>query len=188
MRAARLAFLFVSAFGIGSLGGCGGYRLPKTEGIDPNAQVLDGMAPGTARLRQNVCEGVDLKPEYGTLDERSIIDFLKQRHFPVRLVQERSDLTYVEVQLNPDRDDWVRLRVALLPSATQAGFELHHAMLEHGPGSWGVHRSNVAVLAPVGDVDNIVAMAAKTKLACWGVLTVAGRDDAFVIPGGYREL
>ena len=26
------------------------------------------------------------------------------------------------------------------------------------------------------------------SLACWGVLTVAGRDDTFVVPGGYREL
>jgi len=181
----RLAFALAS---LASLASCGGYRLPKTEGVDPSAQVDGSLSLGEARLRRSVCEGVDLQPDYATLDERSIIDFLKQHHFPIRVVRERSDLVYVELQLNPDRDEWVRLRVALLPSAPQAGFELHHAMLEHGPGSWGIHRGNIAVLAPAGDLDNIVAMAARTKLACWGVLTVAGRDDAFVIPGGYREL
>jgi hypothetical protein len=196
MRAARLGFLrhvfLFAALVVPSacvLGGCGGgYRLPKSDGIDPAAQVEGKLSLGRARLRPNVCEGVDLQPDYATLDERSIVDFLKQHHFPVRLVRERSDLTYVELQLNPDRDEWVRLRVALLPSAAQAGFELHQGMLEHGRGSWGVHRGNLAVLAPVGSLDNIVGMAAKTKLACWGVLTVAGGDDAFVIPGGYREL
>ncbi len=188
MRAAWLAFV-CSIGAVCSLSACGGgYRIPKTEGIDPSAQVDGSLSLGKARLRPSVCEGVDLQPDYGTLDERSIVDFLKQRHFPVRIVRERSDLTYVEFQINPDRDDWVRLRVALLPSAPQAGFELHHAVLEHGPGWWGIHRGNLAVLAPPGDLDNIVAMAAKTKLACWGVLTVAGRDDVFVIPGGYREL
>ena len=25
------------------------------------------------------------------------------------------------------------------------------------------------------------------KPACWGVLTVAGRDDVFAVPGGYRD-
>ena len=167
---------------------CGGYRLPRTEAIDPAAQVDGSLSLGQARLKPSVCNGVDVQPEYGTLDERSIVDFLKRRGFPLRVVRERSDLVYVELQLNPDRDEWVRLRVALLPSAPQAGFELHHAILEHGEGSWGVHRANLAVLAPAGDVDAIIAMAAKTKLACWGVLTIAGRDDAFVIPGGYREL
>ncbi|MDF2698430.1 MAG: hypothetical protein K0S65_6814, partial [Labilithrix sp.] len=55
-------------------------------------------------------------------------------------------------------------------------------------GSWGIHRANIAVLAPPGSVPDILAFVGKTKLACWGVLTVAGRDDAFVVPGGYREL
>jgi hypothetical protein len=34
----------------------------------------------------------------------------------------------------------------------------------------------------------MLAFALKTRLACWGVLTVAGRDDDFVVPGGYTEL
>jgi hypothetical protein len=173
---------------LGLLSACGGYRLPKTEGMDPNAQVQGSMSLGEARLQPSVCEGIDLAPDYATLDERSIVDFLKKRGFPLRQVRARSDLIYVELQLNPDRDEWVRLRVATLPSAPQAGLELHHGMLQIGEGSWGVHRSNLAVLAPPGDLNDIIAFASRTKLACWGVLTVAGRDDAMVVPGGYREL
>jgi hypothetical protein len=167
---------------------CGGYRLPKTEGVDPGAQISGSMALGEMRLQPSVCAGIDLTPEYATLDEKALVDFLKKRGFPLRTVPARSDLVYVEFQLNPDRDEWVRLRVAILPSAPEAGLELHRGMLHTGRGSWGVHRGNLAVLAPVGDLSDIVAFVAKTKLACWGVLTIAGADDAMVVPGGYREL
>jgi hypothetical protein len=40
----------------------------------------------------------------------------------------------------------------------------------------------------VGDPEDDIAFAARTKLACWGVFTVTGLDDAFVIPGAYTEL
>jgi hypothetical protein len=50
-----------------------------------------------------------------------------------------------------------------------------------------VHRGNLAVLAPIGSMDQILEFAGRTKLACWGVLTVAARDDDFVVPGGYME-
>ena len=54
--------------------------------------------------------------------------------------------------------------------------------------SWGVHRSNLAVLGPAGDPSDTITFAAVTKLACWGVFTIAETDDAFVVPGGYTEL
>jgi hypothetical protein len=182
MRASWLAAL------LALLPACGGYRLPRAQGVDPSAHVDGPMVPGVMRLKPSMCQGVDVKPEYGNLDERSIVDFLKAQGFPSRSIRARADLVYVELQLNPDRDEWVRLRVALLQSGPQAGAELHRAELEHGTGSWGVHRSNLAVLGPVGEVDDIVAFVARTKLACWGVLSIAGRDDDFAIPGGYREL
>jgi hypothetical protein len=80
-----------------------------------------------------------------------------------------------------------RLRVAVLGSATQAGEQLHEAMGQQGNGSWGVHRSNIAILGPAGHMDDVVAFAVKTRLACWGVLTVQQGDDAIVVPGGYLE-
>jgi hypothetical protein len=187
MKATVTTFRWVLG-GALAVAGCGGYRLPATEGVDGWAQVEHGRSLGAMRLKPDVCAGLDVKPENGTLDEQSLIAFLKARGLPTRLEKARTDLFYVETQINPDRDEWVRLRVAILPSPAQAGQELHHGILEHGSGWWGVHRANLAVLAPSGDLDKILAFVGKTKLACWGVLTVAGADDDFVVPGGYREL
>jgi hypothetical protein len=96
------------------------------------------------------------------------------------------ELHYVFVNV-PGISEAVPLRVAVLPNADEAGRALHEAVLQRGPGSWGVHRSNVAVLGPAGSNADDVAFAATTKLACWGTFTIAGTDDAFVIPGGYAE-
>ncbi|MCL2778299.1 MAG: hypothetical protein FWD73_09870 [Polyangiaceae bacterium] len=150
--------------------------------------MVDSLSLGEARLRSAVCKGIDTKPDYDTLDEQSIVTFLKARGLPVRIERARADLFYVGVQVNPDRNEWGRLRVAILGSPSQAGQELHEAVLAHGEGSWGIHRSNLAVLAPDGTVSDILAFVGRTKLACWGVLTIAGADDSFVVPGGYREL
>ena len=169
--------------------GCGASRLPTVRGVEPEQQVADGrLVLGDMRLLPSVCTGVDTKPDYTTLDESTIVAFLKARGLPARIERARADLVYVEVQVNPETDEWVRLRVAMLPTPEQAGRELHDAILQHGPGSWGIHRSNLAVLGPVGSVPDIVAFVGKTKLSCWGVLTVGGRDDDFVVPGNYREL
>jgi hypothetical protein len=188
MKSVVTTFRWVLA-GALAVAGCGGYRLPATEGVDGWAQVEHGRSLGAMRLKPDVCAGMDARPDYATLDAQSLIAFLKARGLPTRLEKaERTDLFVIETQINPDRDEWVRLRVAVLQSAIPAGQELHKAILAHGPGWWGVHRSNLSVLAPRGDLESILAFVGKTKLACWGVLTVAGADDDFVVPGGYREL
>jgi hypothetical protein len=153
-----------------------------------NAESLvDGpLAPGRMRLKASVCSGESLRPEYTRLTEDALVTFLTAHGFQSRTERARGDLVYVDVTNAASHP--VRLRVAILPNAPSAGRDLHEAILEHGPGSWGVHRSNLAVLAPIGEPDEILAFAAKTKLACWGVLTIAGRDDTFVAPGGYFEL
>jgi hypothetical protein len=183
MRARSLPWILVVT------GACGhAYPLPKTEGVVVRDQVEGSVNLGAARLKSAVCQGVDLGPEFGLIDERSIVTFLEKQGIAVRMERARADLAYVEFQPNPGRDQWVRLRVATLGSASQAGQELYRALLEKGEGTWGVHRSNIAVLGPAGEVDNVIAVAAKTKLSCWGVLTIEGDKDAFVIAGGYREL
>jgi hypothetical protein len=136
----------------------------------------------------SVCTGLNVLPDYATLDENALVEFLKAQGLPVRLERARADLTYVDLQINPETNEWARLRVAVLGTPVQAGRELHDAILQHGPGSWGIHRSNLAVLGPITTLPNLVAFVAKTKLSCWGVLTVGGPDDNFVIPGNYREL
>jgi hypothetical protein len=143
------------------------------------------LAPGETRLKPSLCEGETVRPEYSPLNETSLVSFLAAHGYPSTVVRARGDLVYVDVT---DGSHPVRLRVAILPDPPAAGRDLHEAILEHGPGSWGVHRSNLAVLAPIGSGSEVIAFAGKTKLACWGVLTMAGRDDTFVIPGGYTEL
>jgi hypothetical protein len=145
------------------------------------------LSLGDARLRPEVCSGMpENKPDQTRLDENALASFLQRQGFQTSLIRARSDLVYLDVT-NTGGDRPVRLRVAVLDDPRAAGADLHKAILEHGSGSWGVHRSNLAVLGPIGNVDQIMEFAGRTKLACWGVLTVAGRDDDFVIPGGYME-
>lgn len=182
MRSRLLLVAVVSLVGVGCESG------PRSAYLTtPTGAKSVGSVPG-AQLDAKVCDGVvELRPEYTVLDESSLMQFLQRRGYELRRTRARSDLVYVDV-LNAGGEAPVRLRVAVLPNPQAAGRELHEAVLDHGPGSWGVHRSNLAVLAPIGDTDRVVAFASKTQLACWGVLTVAGRDDSFVIPGGYIEL
>lgn len=143
--------------------------------------------PQDMRFRPTLCDASELKPEYAMLDESHIVTFLERQQIDVRIERPRADLIYLNlagsVATRP-----VRLRVAILPNADAAGNELHEAILQHGTGSWGVHRSNLAILGPIGEPTDAVAFAAATKLACWGVFTIGGRDDTFVVPGGYTEL
>ena len=118
---------------------------------------------------------------------QNFVQFLRDSGFACTESKARPDLVYVDVS-GPGIQKPVRFRVAVLADAGEAGRDLHLALLEHGKGRWGVHRSNLAVLGPEGTYDDIVAFAARSKLACWGVLTIVGLDDTFVIPGGYAEL
>jgi hypothetical protein len=173
--------------------GCGGSQLHATGSVNLNTgsgsaegNVDGALAPGEMRLKPSACSGEILKPEYTPLDEQALVAFLGAHGYETRIVRARSDLIFVDLMNAGDHP--VRLRVAILENPPAAGRELHEAILQHGPGSWGVHRSNLAVLAPIGDADEVVSFAVKTKLACWGVLTLAGLDDTFVVPGGYMEL
>jgi hypothetical protein len=145
-----------------------------------------GISLGSMRLRPSVCKGVDLRPDYGRLDADAFVEFLKSHGFAAQVVRARADLAYVDVRLGTSAP--ARFRVAVLDAPGLAGRELHEALLQHGEGAWGLHRANLAVLAPNAPLDDIVVLAANTKLACWGVLTIAGHDDTYVVPGGYAEL
>lgn len=157
------------------------------ESVFPRAEALGGIVDADGVLQDRVCRGVDLRPEARTLDEIALVDFLGRRGIPVEVSHARSDLAYVDIP-SGSGGARVRLRVARLASSTEAAEELHHALDEHGRGAWGVHRGNLAVLATAGDRERVVSFAARTGLACWGVLTVEGGDGAFVVPGGYAEL
>jgi hypothetical protein len=143
--------------------------------------------PSGLRFKPGLCDGSDLRPEGRSLDEGNLIEFLNRQQLDVRAERPRSDLIYLVVS-GAGTNVPVRLRVAVLKTADEAGSELHNALLQHGPGAWGVRRSNLAVLGAIGSLDDDLTFAAKTRLTCWGVFMTAGRDDTFVVPGGYREL
>lgn len=139
-----------------------------------------------AQLRTEVCAGQDLRPAHARLTETDLVQFLQARAAQVTVERPRGDLAYVSLTgLDGAK---LRLRVAVLSSADEAGRELALAIAQHGSGSWGVHRSNLAVLGPAQPPRQVIELVSKTKLACWGVLTIGSRDEVYVIPGGYREL
>jgi hypothetical protein len=184
-----LAYVLLSA---GALSACGGRDLELVDGSNWKSFVYErgdpwGEALGSLVFKPEVCDGQDLKPQYEPLDENDLVRFLEGRQIKVRVERPREDLAYVVVDDARTRQP-ARLRVAILKNADDAGRELAEAIAEHGNGSWGVHRSNLAVLGPVGDTAHDLAFAAELKLVCWGVFTVVGRRDTVVIPGGYREL
>ncbi len=187
----RLRYLVLALPILPSCGAEIGLRM--TNGTDWHSYVRDrsgGPAAGdldAMHFRPGLCDGEEQRPEYSKLDETSLVRFLERQHIDARIERPRADLLYVNVG-GAGTEKPIRLRVAILNSADDAGRELYQGMLQHGPGSWGVRRSNLAVLGPIGTTGDDVAFAGMTKLACWGVFTIAGTDDAFVVPGGYMEL
>jgi hypothetical protein len=173
--------------------GCGGSALGIAGAPPPSTYVesFDGRPSdvelGQVRLRREVCRDVDLHPVGRPIDVDDFVAFLKGQNVETRLIRARQDLVFVEL-VNAGTAAPVRFRVAILPSAAAAGHELHTALLQHGRGAWGLHRGNLAVLGPPGSPDEVVVMAGRFHLACWGVLMIAGHDDTFVVPGGYTEL
>lgn len=182
-----MAWIAIQAFGCAS-------SVLHLPGAAPGSSYVEGfdgsersVVPGSVRLRPSVCADLPTQQEFKPLDADDFARFLKSQGFEVRVTRARLDLAYVDLT-HAGSEAPVRFRVAVLADAGAAGRDLHVALLQHGQGSWGVHRSNLAVLAPQGSYDDVVAFASRTKLACWGVLTLTGLDDTFVIPGGYAEL
>jgi hypothetical protein len=136
-------------------------------------------------FNKETCEGYNLEPEHRTLSIADLKKHLEQEGISYSVRTERDDLHLFDLELGETK---ARLRVATLKTQREAGRHLHQALLEHGQGYWGVHRSNLAVLGPTASTADALSFATTTGLACWGVLTTAGRDDSFVIPGAYFEL
>jgi hypothetical protein len=137
------------------------------------------------RFKANACAGYDLTPEKDVLTIDALKTHLKERSIEFTVTPERDDLHLFDLDLQGEK---AQLRVATLKSPREAGRHLNQALLEHGQGYWGVHRGNLAVLAPAGSLNETSGFAVRTGLLCWGVFTQAGRDDTFALPGGYFEL
>jgi hypothetical protein len=172
--------------------GCAGKDLVLVHGANWKTYVYDTNRDspeelGSLSFREQTCAGWNLAPQYNRLDENALLNLLRRRGLQVSIERPRTDLAYVLVDDTRTRQP-ARLRVAILNSADEAGRELADALVQHGEGSWGVHRSNLAVLGPVGDTTHDLAFAAEIGLPCWGIFTIRGKEDTFVIPGAYREL
>lgn len=178
----------------GSLVGCAGRPSQMPSSPDWREYVVDRQgASGRVGFdwRPDVCAHVDLAPDYRNLNETSLVAFLRGQQIEARVERQpveahKPDLVFVFVTM-PGIAQTVPLRVAILTSADDAGRALYDALIQRGTGAWGVHRSNVAVLGPVGSSEDDLAFAAKTRLSCWGTFTLADSGDAFVVPGGYLE-
>jgi hypothetical protein len=153
--------------------------------VDSEARPADQkMETRGPRIPPEVCAGYDLNPDRRMLSVDDLTAHLKAVGLEIKGQRERENLHLLDVTSGGKT---VRLRVATLPTTREAGRDLHVALLEHGNGFWGVHRSNLAVLATPGPDEPDEAFVKASKLPCWGVLTTAGRDDTFVVPGGYFE-
>jgi hypothetical protein len=148
--------------------------MPRAEHWDQYIEPA-GESGRAYRLRPSVCEGFDLRADYSTLNEASLVRFLEQ-----------PPLTFLFVTV-PESANPVPLRVAVLPNADEAARALYEALLQRGPGVWGFHRANLSILGPAGNRQEDIEFAAKTKLVCWGALTFAEGDDVVAVPGGYAE-
>lgn len=174
--------------------GCAGALPLQVTGMDWHRYVE--QRPGHSdvlgtRFRSDVCDGHDLRPDSSALTEESLIRFLHDERLDVQVQHQaveaqNPDLNYLFVTV-PGVAQPLSLRVATLPNADEAGRALSEAIGSRGRGSWGIHRSNLAVLGPAGSTEDDISVVAASKLACWGTFTMDDGGDAIVIPGGYSE-
>ncbi len=161
----------------------------KDASVTPENEDRPGIDLQTFRLREEVCKDVDTKMITQPLAGDDLTRFLKFIGAQNVEVKARGNLVWFDFPGDsPEDGDVVRLRLAILGDAKEAANELHKALLEHGPGWWGLRRSNLSVLAPRAGAAEAMAFALRYKLVCWGMFEMADADDVMVIPGPYMEL
>jgi hypothetical protein len=160
--------------------------------VTPENEADPSVTLGEFKIKTDVCKGVDTRPMAQTLSPDDLSRFMETQGATIQPKKARGNLYWFDFPTKKDTDDpaksFIRLRLAVLDSTESATKDLHDSLLLHGPGWWGVRRSNLAVLAPKADLDEALAFAIKTKLVCWGVFTYSGNDDAYVVPGPYGQL
>lgn len=152
----------------------------------PEGEADPSVTLGEFKFASSVCQGIDVHAQTAPLTMDDFARFLEAQGAKMTPLRARPDLFWFDFP-NGEENGKVRVRVAVLASAALAAKDLHDSLLDHGPGWWGVRRSNLAVLMPKADLDEALAFAIKYKLMCWGIFTYAGRDDAYVVPGPYSE-
>ncbi len=157
--------------------------------LTPENQRDPPIAFNRVKIAPQACDKLDTHTITGKLNQEDFSRFLEAQGVKIEPRKARDNLYWYDFpngEAGPK--NFVRLRLAVLEDSPHASADLHQSILEHGPGWWGVRRSNLALLAPKASLHDALAFALKYKLACWGVFTYGGLDDAYVIPGPYGEL
>jgi hypothetical protein len=162
---------------------------PSPHLLTPENQRDPPIAFNRVKIAPQACEKIDTHTATSKLNQEDFTRFLESQGLKIEPRKARDNLYWYDFP-NGEKapKNFVRLRLAVLEDAVHASADLHQSILEHGPGWWGVRRSNLAVLAPKTGLSEALAFALKHKLPCWGIFTYGGLDDAYVIPGPYGEL
>jgi hypothetical protein len=160
--------------------------------LTPENEPGPSVTLGAFKIRPEVCQGVDTHTITQPLPPDDLSRFLGTVGANIQAKKARGNLYWFDFPAASGAEEegkrFVRLRLAVMDTTDAATRDLHDSLLLHGPGWWGVRRSNLAVLAPKTDLDEALAFAIKYKLVCWGMFTYAGNDDAYVVPGPYMQL
>jgi hypothetical protein len=157
--------------------------------LTPENQPDPPIAFNRVKIAPQACDKLDTHTITGRLNQEDFSRFLEAQGVKIEPRKARDNLYWYDFPNGeaPPKN-FVRLRLAVLEDSPHASADLHQSILEHGPGWWGVRRSNLAVLAPRVGLRDALAFALKYKLPCWGLFTYGGLDDAYVVPGPYGEL
>lgn len=156
--------------------------------LTPEGEQEPSVTLGEFKFHADLCKDVDTRPVVKALTPDDLTRFFEVQGVKVTPKKARGNLYWYDFPNGGEDKGFVRLRLAVLDDPGLAAKDLHSSLLEHGPGWWGVRRSNLAVLAPKASLRTSLSFAIKYKLPCWGVFTYAGLDDAYVVPGPYGEL
>jgi hypothetical protein len=138
------------------------------------------------KFKPDLCKGIDTHTITQPITQEDFNRFLESAGVATPPKKARGNLHWYDFP--NDSGGFVRLRLAVLADAASASKDLSMSLHEHGPGWWGLRRSNLAILAPKATLSEAVGFAVKHKLVCWGMFTIAGNDDAYVVPGPYMQL
>jgi hypothetical protein len=187
----------VLALGVTGCAGLGsGIDYPSDLNTDIGPQLLtpenEGDPPvafNRVKIAPRACEKIDTHAVTAPLNQEDFTRYLEAQGVKIEPRKARNNLYWYDFPNGEAApNNFVRLRLAVLDDQAHASADLHQSILEHGPGWWGVRRSNLAVLAPKTGLREALAFALKYKLPCWGIFTYGGLDDAYVVPGPYGEL
>lgn len=165
----------------------------------PSENVASPDQDGEASLRLNgfvikddVCKDIDTHPITQKLSPEDFARYLEERGIKIEPRKARDNLFWFDFPTGENKEGeerkFVRLRLAVLRDQFAASRDLHESLLDHGPGWWGLRRSNLAVLAPKTELSTALGFALKHKLVCWGMFAYSGTEDVYVVPGPYTQL